>query len=44
MARARVFLHAGDWRPDERVVAVLRGVGRALHGEDDIFTFLPFLY
>ncbi|KAK7756342.1 hypothetical protein SLS62_001568 [Diatrype stigma] len=44
LSRARVFLHAGDWRPDEEVVADLRAVGRALYGEDAIVTFLPFLY
>ncbi|KAK8139141.1 hypothetical protein PG984_002521 [Apiospora sp. TS-2023a] len=43
-SRARVFLHAGDWRPDESVVAMLRGIGKACHGEDAIVVFLPFLY
>ncbi|KAK7949766.1 hypothetical protein PG988_016405 [Apiospora saccharicola] len=31
LSRARVFLHAGDWRPDGGVVAVLRGIGKACH-------------
>ncbi|KAK8084866.1 hypothetical protein PG997_006137 [Apiospora hydei] len=44
LSRARVFLHAPDWRPDEGVVAMLRGIGKACHGEDAIMTLLPFLY
>lgn len=46
LARARVFLHAEDWRPDEGTLAMLRGIGRAAchGGEDAIVTFLPFLY
>lgn len=44
-SRARIFLHADDdWRPDEGVVALLRGIGRAWNGEDAIFTFLPFFF
>lgn len=44
LCRARVFLHAQDWRPDEETIALLRGVGKACCGEDAIVTFLPFLY
>ncbi|KAK8026552.1 hypothetical protein PG991_003608 [Apiospora marii] len=44
LSQARVFLHADDWRPDEEVVAMLRDIGKACHGEDAIVTFLPFLY
>lgn len=44
LSRARVFLHAGDWRPDEGVVDMLRWIGKACHGDDAIVTFLPFLY
>lgn len=44
LSRARIFLHAEDWRPDEGVVDMLRGIGKAYHGVDAIVTFLPFLY
>ncbi|KAJ2988950.1 hypothetical protein NUW58_g3716 [Xylaria curta] len=44
LSRARVFLHAEDWRPDEGSVAMLRGIGKVCYGEDAIVTFLPSLY
>lgn len=44
LSRARVFLHAGDWRPDEGVMAMLRCIGKDCHGEDSIIMFLPSLY
>lgn len=44
LSRAHVFLHTGDWRPDEEVMALFRGIGKACHGEDAIVTFLPFQY
>ncbi|KAK7942947.1 uncharacterized protein PG986_012060 [Apiospora aurea] len=44
LSRARVFLRTPDWRPDEGVVAMLRGIGKTCHGEEAIMTFLPFLY
>jgi hypothetical protein len=44
LSRARVFLHAGEWSPDEEVVALLHGIGKACHGEDALVTILPFLY
>lgn len=39
----RVFMHVGDWRSDEGVVATLQEIGKASGGVDAIVTFLPFL-
>lgn len=43
LLRARVFIHTDDWRPDQKVVSMLRNIGRACYGQESIVTFLPFL-
>jgi hypothetical protein len=44
LLRARVFIHTEDWRPDQKVVSMLRDIGKMCYGQESIVTFLPFLF
>lgn len=43
LLRARIFLHTTIWRPDPKVVNMLRDIGEKCYGQESIVTFLPFL-
>lgn len=38
LSRTRIFVYYPNWKPDDKTLALLRGVGKICHGQDAIVT------